>query len=60
VRRADAALVDWVEVAAAPAKGITAIQKAATVVNSPSFVLALADSFSFEINIVASPLMTRA
>jgi hypothetical protein len=43
---ADAALVDWVEVLAAPAKGITAIQKAATVVDSPSFVLALADSFS--------------
>jgi hypothetical protein len=48
-------------VEAAPAKRIVAIQKAATVVDSPSFVLALADSFSFEINIVAaSPLMTQA
>jgi len=54
----DAALVDWADVTAAPAKVAAANQRAATVVASPSVVVAFPDNFPFEVNIVASPVMT--
>jgi len=55
---AAAALVDWADVTAAPATVAAANQRAATVVASPSVVVAFADNFPFEVDIVVSPVMT--
>jgi hypothetical protein len=57
---AEAALVDWADAIAAAAKVTAAIEKAATIVASPSLVVACADNFPFEVNIVVSPVMTWA
>jgi hypothetical protein len=57
---AEAALVDWADAIAAPAKVTAASEKAATIVASPSFVVACTDDFPFEVNIVVSPVMTCA
>jgi len=45
------------DVTAAPAKVTAAVRRAASVVAGPSFVVAFAANFPFEVSIVVSPVM---